>query len=380
MGLRLLSVWTGLRTKHMDRKLWRHFDFVLLAATVLLIALGVLMIRSATMEEGPILQGAFGRQLLFGLTGLALMLLITAFDYRLLDSFQKPIYVLALIILVVVVLLGSERFGAQRSLREGSFQPSEIAKVLIVLVLAKFFADQEEEMHRLPLVLASLLLVVPLVVLVYLQPDLDTALVFLWIWLVMALAARMRLGHLIAFGVLGALTMPAAWLAMKDYMRQRLLYFLVPSLEPTARYNVDQALVSIGSGGWFGKGYMQGTQTHLRFLFVRHTDFIFSVIGEELGFAGATAVIVLLAVVLIRLLRAALLARDAFGRYIVVGMTAFIFFQAAVNIGMNLNLLPATGTALPFLTYGGSSLWTMLIAVGFAQSVLLRHKMTEFAF
>lgn len=364
----------------MDRKLWRHFDWLLLLATVLLLILGVLMIRSATMEEGPVLQKAAGRQALFGLTGLALMFLVTAFDYRLLDTFQKPMYVLALAILVLVVVLGSTRFGAQRTLWQGSFQPSEIAKVLIILVLAKYLADHEEETHRLRYIVGSLLIVLPAVALVYLQPDLDTALAFLWIWLVMVLVAGMRLQHLIGFGVLGALAMPAAWLAMKDYMRERLVYFLMPSLEPAARYNVNQALVSIGSGGWLGKGYMQGTQTHLRFLFVRHTDFIFSVIAEELGFVGAIIVIALLAVVLLRILRAAHLARDAFGRYIAVGMAAFIFFHAAINIGMNLNLLPATGTPLPFITYGGSSLWTMLIAEGFAQNVLLRHRMTEFSF
>jgi rod shape determining protein RodA len=363
----------------MDRKLWRHFDFVLLAATVLLMVLGTLVIRSATYES-PALQRTAGRQALFGIVGLVLMFLVTAVDYRLLDSFQKPLYVLALAILAIVVVMGSTRFGAQRTLWEGSYQPSEIAKVLIVLVLAKFFADHEEEMHRLRYVSGSLLIVAPAVVLVYLQPDLDAALVFLWIWLVMALVAGLRLQHLAIFGVLGTLAMPAAWLALKDYMQERLISFLVPSLDPAARYNVDQALVSIGSGGWLGKGYMQGTQTHLRFLFVRHTDFIFSVIGEELGFVGATVIIVLLGVVLLRLLRAAYLARDAFGRYIAVGVAAFIFFHAGVNIGMNLSLLPATGTPLPFITYGGSSLVTMLIAEGLVQSVLLRHRTTEFGF
>ncbi|OQY19413.1 MAG: hypothetical protein B6I34_09595 [Anaerolineaceae bacterium 4572_32.1] len=363
----------------MDRKLWRHFDLLLLTVTVLLIIFGVLMIRSATLESS-VLQETAGRQALFGLAGLALMLFVTAFDYRLLESLQKPAYVLTLAILAVVVVLGSERFGAQRALWQGSYQPSELAKVLMVLVLAKYFATHEGEMHRLRYVLGSLLIVAPAVALVYLQPDLDTVLVFLWIWLVMALMAGMRLQHLAIFAGLGILAMPAAWLGMKDYMRERLVSFLLPSLEPTARYNVDQALVSVGSGGLLGKGYMQGTQTHLRFLFVRHTDFIFSVIGEELGFVGAVVVVVLLAVVLARLLRVAFLTRDAFGRYIAVGMAAFIFFHAAVNIGMNLNLLPATGTPLPFITYGGSSLITMLIAEGFAQSVLLRHKMTEFAF
>jgi rod shape determining protein RodA len=285
-----------------------------------------------------------------------------------------------LALLVAVTLFGSSRFGAQRTLWEGSFQPSELAKVLIVLVLAKYFADHEGEAGHLRHVFSSLLIVAPVVALVYVQPDLDTALVFLWTWLVMALMAGMRLRHLIVFGVVGAFAMPAAWLAMKDYMRQRLIYFLMPSLEPAARYSADQALVSIGSGGWLGKGYMQGTQTHLRFLLLPHSDFIFSVIGEELGFVGALAVIVLLVVVLVRLLRAAYMARDAFGRHIAAGIAAFIFFQATVNLSMNVGLLPVTGTPLPFLTYGGSSLWTLLIAEGFVQSVLLRHKMTEFAF
>ncbi len=365
----------------MDRKQWRHFDLLLLATTVLLVALSVVMIRSATMEKAPVLQKAASRQALFALSGLVLMLLVTAFDYRLISSFQKLLYVLMMALLAVVTFLGSSRFGAQRTLWEGSFQPSEIAKVLIVLVLAKYFADHQEEMHRLRYVFGSLFIVALPAALVYLQPDLDTALVFMWIWLVMALVAGLRLHHLLAFGVAGALAMPAAWLAMKDYMRQRLIYFLVPSLESTTSYSsADQALVSIGSGGWLGKGYMQGTQTHLRFLLLPHSDFIFSVIGEELGFAGAVMAILLLTVVLVRLLRAAYMARDAFGRYIAVGIAAFIFFQAAVNIAMNLRLLPVTGTPLPFITYGGSSLWTLLIAEGLVQSVLLRHKMTEFSF
>jgi rod shape determining protein RodA len=363
----------------MDRKIWRHFDPFLLSATVLLVALGVLMIRSATLESET-LRNTPLRQALFALAGLGVMLLVTAFDYRLLDSLQKPIYALMLGILVVVVVMGSSRFGAQRTLWEGSFQPSELAKVLLILVLAKYFADRQDRVDRLTTVLGSLLIVAPAAALVYLQPDLDTVLVFLWIWLVMALMAGMRLRHLMAFGLVAGLAMPAAWLAMRDYMRERLLSFLVPSLDLSARYNVDQALVSIGSGGWLGKGYGQGPQTHLRFLFVRHTDYIFSVIGEELGFVGSAVVILLLAIVMVRLLRAAYLARDPFGRYLAAGVAAFIFFHAAVNIAMNVNLLPATGTPLPFITYGGSSLITMLIAEGLVQSVLLRHKVTEFSF
>jgi rod shape determining protein RodA len=172
--------------------------------------------------------------------------------------------------------------------------------------------------------------------------------------------------------------MPLVWFSLEDYMRKRLLLFLNPAQDPAARYNIDQALISIGSGGWLGKGYASGSQSQLHFLRVRHTDFVFSVIGEEMGFVGALLLFTLIGIVLWRILRAASLARDSFGRLICCGVAALIFFQAVVNIGMNLGLLPVIGIPLPFISSGGSSLIALLLAEGLVQSVAMRYRKIEF--
>jgi rod shape determining protein RodA len=176
----------------------------------------------------------------------------------------------------------------------------------------------------------------------------------------------------------GLAAIPLAWMLMEPYMQSRVVTFINPTSDPQAYYNIQQALYAIGSGGWFGKGYLRGTQSQLHFLLVQHTDFVFAVLCEELGIAGALLLFALLAVVLIRTLHAARLARDLFGRLLCVGVAAWIFFQSAVNIGMNLNLLPVTGLPLPFISYGGSSLVTLLAATGLVQSVRLRHRKLEF--
>ena len=162
-------------------------------------------------------------------------------------------------------------------------------------------------------------------------------------------------------------------------MRNRVMMFLNPTAATAAdRYNVEQAMISIGSGGWLGRGLFRGSQSQLHFLRIRHTDFIFSVTAEELGFIGAVLLIVLMALLLLRLLRVASIARDTYGRLIVVGVTAMIMFQMVVNIGMNLSLMPVTGLPLPFISYGGSALWTMLIGIGLAESVAMRYRKIEF--
>lgn len=165
---------------------------------------------------------------------------------------------------------------------------------------------------------------------------------------------------------------------MADYQRSRMLLFLDPQSDPDSYYNIQQALISIGSGGTLGKGFSIGTQNQLHFLRVRHTDFIFSVIGEELGLLGALLLFTLIILVIWRVLRAADLTGDPFGRLIVVGVASLIFFQSFVNLGVNVGLLPVTGTPLPFVSYGGSSLIAFLIAIGLVQSVLMRHKVLDF--
>ncbi|MBM4465638.1 MAG: rod shape-determining protein RodA [Chloroflexi bacterium] len=361
----------------MERKIWRNFDFVLLAATVLLIAFGIAMIHSATPDT-PDLQDLPRRQVIWALVGLAWLPLVAAIDYRFFGSLQKPLYALTVASLLLVLLVGQTTYGAQRWISGASFQPSELAKVLIVVTLAQFLAQHEKEIGRFHYVLFSIIHVAVPMALIYVQPHLGTVIVLAVVWLIMVLMAGMRVLHLGILGFVGVLTTPLIWFSLKDYMQNRLLLFINPAQNPAARYNIDQALISIGSGGWLGKGYASGSQSQLHFLRVRHTDFIFSVIGEEMGFVGALLLFALLGIVLWRILRAASLSRDSFGRLMACGVAALIFFQSIVNIGMNLGLLPVIGIPLPFISAGGSSLITLLIAEGLVQSVVMRHRKIEF--
>ncbi|HID62276.1 MAG TPA: rod shape-determining protein RodA [Anaerolineae bacterium] len=363
----------------MSRRLWRNFDFVLLGTTILLIALGVAVIYSSTLGT-PDLADLPYRQVIYAVVGLGIMFAVAAIDYRFLESFQKLIYIVTIALPSIVFTIGEITHGAQRWISSrGSVQPSELTKVLVIVILAKHLADHQEDLRRLRYVFLSLLYVIPPMILIYLQPDLSTAVVLAVIWLVMALMAGMRLLHLGVLGISGVLAAPLIWMTMKDYMRQRLLTFIMPMHDPLgSAYNINQARIAIGSGGWLGRGFAHGSQSQLHFLRVRHTDFTFSVLGEELGFVGALLLIILLVILLWRITRAASMARDTFGYLIACGVAATLSFQAVANIAMNLGLLPTTGIPLPFISYGGSSLITFLIAEGLVQSVVMRYKKIEF--
>jgi rod shape determining protein RodA len=364
----------------MDRRVWQHYDVVLLASLLLLLIYGVAVIYSASHTIDRIKDSAV-RQAIFAIAGLAAGLFITAIDYRLLDSFSVPLYVLVVGLLLAVFVIGQVTFNAQRSIDLGiiDLQPSELSKPLLIIVLAAFLAKREGEAnnHLVTLLLSALLIAAP-VALIYWEPDLGTALVLVFIWLVMVFASGIPLLYLGAILGGGIVAIPFLWLSMEDYMRRRVVIFLNPASDPQSYYNIQQALYAVGSGGWFGKGYLKGTQSQLHFLLVQHTDFVFAVLCEELGIAGALFLFALLIAVLLRTLRAARLARDTFGRLLCTGVAAWIFVQCTVNIGMNLNLVPVTGLPLPFVSYGGSSLMTLLTAMGLVQSVRLRHRKIEF--
>jgi rod shape determining protein RodA len=253
-------------------------------------------------------------------------------------------------------------------------------------------------------VLLSLLHVAIPTALIFVQPDLGTTTVVAFVWFVMVWAAGLRAKHLALFTVVGIAMMPVLWSAMEPYQKQRITAFMDsgkscyndpdPDVRANcefededgngtpdnidARYNIDQALITIGSGGFMGKGYGNGSQTQGRFLRVRHTDFIFSVIAEETGFVGSVVVITLMGLVIWRCLRGAGLAADPLGSLICYGVGGMIFFQTMVSIGMNLSILPVTGLTLPFVSSGGSSLLTMLIGIGLVESVVMRHRVREF--
>jgi len=373
-----------------DSRSWRHFDWVLLLTVVLLVGYGVTMIYSATRNaEDTALVEATTRQLVWAIVGLGVLIGAAAIDYRIWGGIRRIVYLVALLLLVIALALGQSQIGEVRRWIPLTFfdvQPSEAAKILVVLALAQYLANHEDDMGRLRVVLSAVALVALPTLLVFMQPNLSTAILLFVVGAAMIYAAGLRWQHLAAFGATGIAALPLAWFAFQGYMREnlpyvqeRLLVFLIPTHAPDKRYNIDQALISIGSGGFFGKGFANPSSlSQLHFLRVRHTDFIFSVIAEELGMLGALILFALFVLLLFRLLRIAALSRDSFGRYIVIGFTMMIFFQAAVNMAMNLNLLPVAGLPLPFISYGGSSLVTLMLALGIAESVAMRHKKLEF--
>jgi rod shape determining protein RodA len=360
---------------------WRRFDWYLLALVLVLGGFGVLMVASA-LYGNKVLALWPWRQAGFLVFGLIVLFVIAALDYRLLTSVAYPLYFALLGALVIISVIGTIAGGAQRWLTIGDFlfQPSEIVKIGVILALAHYLSSHEERVEGILTPLMALVILAPAVVLIYLQPNLSTALSLLGIGAVMLVVGGLRWHHALILAVAGAVSTVLAWRYLfQEYMKDRVLMFLDPTKVPAAdRYNIDQAVISIGSGGWLGRGLFSGSQSQLHFLRVRHTDFIFSVTAEELGFVGATVLIVLFALLLWRLMHIAGIARDAFGRLIVVGVASMILLQFLVNIGMNLNLVPVSGMPLPFISYGGSSLLTLLIGIGLAESVAMRHRKIEF--
>ena len=357
---------------------WRHFDFWLLGAVIIALVFGVTMIRSA-VAGNLTLAGLVSRQIIFGGIGFGVIILAAAIDYRFWSGAITPMYIIIVLSLLLLFVVGGTRFGATRWLETGlvSIQPTELAKMVVILALANFF-DRNIESHRnWGWLLKSLGIALGIAGLIFIQPNLSNVIVVMVLWAAMAWVAGLDLKQvgilLLVVVVLGAI---AYSFFLQPYQRDRITTFIFPPTNTSygATYNVLQALAALGSGGWVGEGYGHGTQTQLRFMKVRHNDFIFSVIGEELGFIGALFVLILLAFIIYRCLRAARLARDPFGSMIAYGVAILIFFQAVVNIAVNLNLIPVTGIPLPFISYGGSGLISLMLGIGLVESVVIRHK------
>jgi len=361
------------------RHFFRNFDYTLLILVAILTIVGVMMIDSAT-HDVPSLADRVSSQIVYGIVGLVLVFLVAALDYRLLTSTYLWIYGGIVLFLALGTLLGVEgEAGAQSWINLGiaGFQPSELAKILLIVVLAQHLARNREHIGRLPTVLRSLGFVAVPVFFIFIQPDLGISILLLVVWFVMVWAAGMDWKHILLIVVAALIALPILWSQMEDYQRSRIAVFINPKADPAASYNIDQALTAIGNGGLLGRGYMNGSQTQRRFLRVRHTDFIFAVIAEELGFVGAIAVLGLMLLVVLRLLRAARLAPDMAGSLICIGVATVIFFQTLVSVGMNMRLMPVTGLTLPFISSGGSSLVTLLLGIGLAESVVVHRRPHE---
>jgi rod shape determining protein RodA len=357
-------------------------DPYMLVTTAVLIGFGLVAIWSAA-GGGPITPGSVVvRQLIFVLVGLPILLIMTAIDYRYVKSLAWLIYLGTLAELVLVMVVGQTISGSTRWIVLGpvSLQPSEIAKLGVVISLAAFIADRGEEMASLlNFVLSGVIVLVPML-LVYQQPDLGTAGVFAFIWLSMILMSRTRLIYIAATLISLPIVGLVAWrFFLHDYMRQRLLISFEPQNDYLGSgYNIIQARATIGSGGFLGHGLAGSLQSQLDLLRVRTTDFIFAHTMGMFGFVGAIALFLVFGILLWRILNVASVARDNFGQMIAVGVAAIVFFQAFVNAGMNVGIMPVTGIPLPFISLGGSSLWTLLACVGLLQSILIHNQRLGF--
>lgn len=359
---------------------WRHFDLWLSAAAILLTAYGILAIRSA-VTGAPAFADFPQRQIFFALAGVAVMVVLAAVDYRILTSSQWYIYGLIVLSLIFVAIGGAVSNDARRWIDLGftRIQPSEFGRIFLTVTFAQFLAQRRHLMSRFSNTLLTLVYIGIPAVLIFIQPNLGMTVLFFVIWFVMIWLAGLPLSHFVVLGVAAVAATAVLYPSLQDYQRERIVAFVNPEAVPDQAFNSEQALISVGSGGWFGKGYLQGTQSQLGFLRVQHTDFIFSVITEEMGLMlGSLVVLGLMGFILLRILRVAAISPDPAGRYLCAGIAAILFFQTVVSVGMNLRLLPVTGLTLPFVSYGGSALVTLFMGVGVVQSVLMRHRKQEF--
>ncbi|MGH2458187.1 MAG: rod shape-determining protein RodA [Chloroflexota bacterium] len=366
----------------METRVWRHFDPLLLLAMIALVVYGLAMIYSATFERTSAqIDPLVYHQAAYGILGLILFLVLSGLDYHVLGNLAWPLYLGAVALLGLVLVVGRILHGSQRWIEVGpmQFQPSEFAKLCMILALAKYLAGRSEDVRSWRVVVLSIVIPVFPLALVQLQPDFGTATVYAAIWLGMLFAAGVPLRYFVGFFGLAAAAAPVAWLGMQEYQRQRILTFLDPERDPlNSGYNSIQALISVGAGELTGRGYLSGSQSQLHFLRVQYADFIFSVLAEELGFVGAFALLVLFGVVFLRGFRAASRSRETFGRLVSCGIVTMIAYQVVVNVGMNVGLLPVTGVPLPMISYGGSALMTFMGALGILESVVMRHRKFEF--
>lgn len=361
----------------MDPKLLKNIEYVILIIILSITIISVIIISSATHATSP--NGDFHyvkMQLLWFGLGCIAMIVIMAFDYHTIAEWSNIIYVVNICMLLLVMFLGREGGGAQRWINIGPFrlQPSEFAKIAIIITLAKHLEKKKSLENLKDLASVFLHVCVP-VILVYKQPDLGTSLIILSIMFGMLFVAG--ISYKLFGGILlaGALSMPILWRFMDQYQKNRLLIFLNPYLDPLGKgYHVIQSKIAIGSGKIFGKGLFKGTQNQLDFLPVKHTDFIFAVLGEEWGFVGSILLLILFFGLLYQTIWVAFKARDMLGTYIVIGVVTMWTFQILVNIGMNLGIMPVTGIPLPFMSYGGSSFIMNMMAAGLVLNVGMRRQ------
>lgn len=362
-----------------DRKLLAHFDWTVLFIAAAVAGLGLATLYAAThhLGDGGGASVPYVKQLYWLGLGAVALAVAVVIDYHLIEEYGYLIYVGSVALLGVVLVAGHTAGGSQRWIDLGPLhlQPSEVAKLALIVALAKYFHHHRApEGYRLIDVLPALVLAAVPMALILKQPDLGTALVLGLIFGSMLLLVRLRASTWISLFLVALLSFPIGWSLLKPYQRDRIMTLLDPNSDPLGTgYHIRQSLIAVGSGKTFGKGYLQGTQSHLRFLPEQHTDFIFSVFAEEWGFLGGALLIGLYTALIFWGLRIAWRAKDRYGSFCAVGVVAFIFWHAFINIGMVTGILPVVGMPLPLFSYGGTSVLVFMTALGLLINVSMRR-------
>lgn len=348
----------------------------MLIAVFLLLIMGMLALWSISFQDATFNPTNFVKQLTSIGIGLALLFFFSFYDYRVLNSWSTKFYFIILTVLVLVIFWGTTIRGTTGWIGVGSFhiQPVEIAKLVLIIFLASFLSKKKTEFSIVVRTIVSVVLIFLPVFLILKQPDFGSAAIIIGVWGILILISGISKKNFLVLLLITVIALTSGWLMLKDYQRERISNLVHPEQDPQGSgYNVLQSIVAVGSGGFFGKGLGHGSQSQLNFLPEKHTDFIFAVIAEELGFLGSAAILTLFGILFYRMKETARLARDNFGYLLSVGVMSMVFLQFLVNIGMNMGIMPVTGVPLPFLSYGGSSLVTTLASIGILESIYMRR-------
>lgn len=349
--------------------LLKHFDFFLFLPMFLLLCYGIVVVRSFSVESAR-------TQTFFALAGLGGYMLLSIVDYKIWQQLATWIYICTSGLLLLTFLVGVVSRGSARWLSVGgaiAFQPSEFAKIAVVIAIAFFLTSRWWVGNNFLSFLLSLAVISIPAGLVFLQPDLGTAILLISIWIILLLGAKVNLAYMLTLGTIGLVSAIPLWSLLHSYQKERILTFFNPTRDPLGTgYHVIQSQIAAGSGMLTGRGYGQGTQSHLQFLPDFKTDFIFAALAEEWGFVGAMLLLLLFGILFYKIFQVAKNTKSSFGFFLTLGVLAMVFVQTAINIGMNLGVMPVTGIPLPLISVGGSSMLATIWALGLVQSVAMR--------
>jgi rod shape determining protein RodA len=366
---------------NIDRRLIKNFDWITFSISILIALIGIMTIYSATR---PLLaqehSGFYIKQASWLILGIIVLFLIVSFNYVWLSRFSLHLYILGIILLTTVLIIGKTGMGAQRWLNLGpiSFQPSEFFKLIYIIMLSQYLSITKSPISTISLLRVFFLIVFLPFILLIKQPDLGTALIILAIFISLTLTKGLQKRVAVLLVIIGMISLPflgnILWGGLKDYQKSRIVAFIEPEVDPEGiGYHLSQSKITVGSGEFLGKGYMNGTQGPFRFLPEKHTDFIFAVFAEEWGFLGSFLLLFFYLVLILRGLDTARKAKDDFGRLLALGITFMFIIYFFINVGMTLGIMPVVGIPLPFMSYGGTALLSNLLSIGVLINIRTRR-------